>query len=81
MSYRDSSILSIVIPPDEDAGVYPVANQVVPVVVAGLNLLFLETRRSKDQRVLSNINDILAIRDQAKHPGFRFPGQYFRCDP
>ena len=37
------------------------------VVVAGLNLLFPETRRSKDQRVLSDINDVLAIRDQTKH--------------
>ena len=47
------------------------------VVVAGLNLLFPETRRAKDQRVLSDINDVLAIRDQTKHPGVRLPGHTF----
>ena len=47
------------------------------VVVAGLNLLFPETRRAKDQRVLSDINDVLAIRDQAKHPGLRLTGHTF----
>lgn len=47
------------------------------VVMSGFYLFFPDTRRSEDQRVLSDINDILAIRDQAKHPGLRLTGHTF----